>query len=116
MEGIIIYHNGVCSKCKGALELLQEKGVPHSIRYYLHEPLSREEIVGLLKKLGISVSELIRKGEALYIEKYGDRQLSEEECIDALLENPELMQRPIVEKGDKAIVARPPEKVLEMIG
>ena len=117
MEGeIVIYHNGVCSKCKGALELLQEMGVPHRVRYYIYEPLNRDEISALLKKLGVRASELIRKGEPLYLEKYGDKELSDEECVRALLENPELMQRPIVEKGNKAIIARPPERVLEMLG
>lgn len=115
MEEIIIYHNGECSKSRGALEILQEKNVPHIVRYYLLEPLSKDELRGLLKKLGIKAEELVRKNEVLYKEKYEGKVLPEEDWIDMLAEHPELMERPIAEWGERAIIARPAEKVLEII-
>jgi arsenate reductase (glutaredoxin) len=115
MSEVIIYHNGECSKSKGALEILQELGVPHSIRYYLLEPLSRVELETLLKKLGIKAEQLVRKSEDLYKEKYQDKELSDSEWIDILVENPVLIERPIVEKDGKAVVARPPERLQEVL-
>lgn len=115
MSDIIIYHNGRCSKSRGALEILQEKGVPFQVRWYLTEPLNQKEIKALLKKLGMKASELVRTGEALYKEQFKDQQLTEQQWVKILAENPILIERPIVEKGDKAIVARPPEKVLAFL-
>lgn len=115
MADIVVYHNGECSKCRGALELLQEIGVPHEVRFYISEPLSVEEIRILLRQLDLPVTELIRKGEALFTERYANAELSDEGWIQVLIEHPQLMQRPIVLKGDKAIIARPPEKVLEFV-
>ncbi|PZF73169.1 arsenate reductase (glutaredoxin) [Taibaiella soli] len=115
MSEIIIYHNGRCSKSRGALEILQEKGVPHEVRYYLMEPLSKAELKRLLKKLGMKAEEIVRKSETLYKEEYKDKKLTNEEWIAVLAEHPILIERPIVENGDKAVVARPPEKVLEIL-
>ncbi|MGN6566302.1 MAG: arsenate reductase (glutaredoxin) [Flavipsychrobacter sp.] len=115
MSDIIIYHNGRCSKSRGALEILQEKGVPFQVRWYLTEPLNQKEIKALLKKLGMKASELVRTGEPLYKEQFKDQQLTEQQWVKVLAENPVLIERPIVEKGDKAIVARPPEKVLAFL-
>lgn len=112
---ITIYHNGECSKSKGALEILQEHNVPHNIRYYLQEPLNTEELKLLLGKLGIGAAEIIRKNEPMYIAQLEGKELTEEDWIAVLAENPVLMERPVVEKGDIAIIARPPEKVLEII-
>jgi arsenate reductase (glutaredoxin) len=115
MADIIIYHNGRCSKSRGALEILQEKNIPHTVRWYLTDPLTEEELTALLKKLHIPASELVRKNEALYKEQFKNKDLSEKEWIAALAANPILIERPIVEKGNKAVVARPPEKVLELL-
>jgi arsenate reductase (glutaredoxin) len=115
MSDITIYHNGRCSKSRGALEILQEKGIMPEIRYYLVEPLSETELRALLKKLGMKAEALVRKTEALYKEQYKGRELSNDEWIRILAENPVLIERPIVERGQKAIVARPPEKVLEIL-
>ena len=115
MADITIYHNGECSKCKGALELLQEKGVAHDVRWYMAEPLTGEELKSLLVKLHMKAHELVRTGEELYKTAYEGKEISEDEWLKILTEQPELMQRPIVVKGDIAIVARPPEKVLELI-
>lgn len=112
---ITIYHNGECSKCAGALEIIQGKGIDYEMRYYLYEPPTVEELTNLLKKLNIPASELVRKTEPLYTEQYEGRDLTDEEWIKIINENPILMQRPVVVNGDKAIIARPPEKVFEVL-
>jgi arsenate reductase len=115
MKEVIIYHNGECTKSKGALELLQEKGIPHQVRYYLMEPLDRTELSTLLTKLGIPASALVRRSEPLYLSQYADKEISEDEWLDILTEHPELIERPIVESGDHAVIARPAERVFEVI-
>lgn len=114
METITIYHNGECSKSRGALEILQEMNIPHQVRWYLAEPLTRDELAALLKKLNMAPSALVRKSEPLYKQQYEGKQLSEQEWLNILAENPILIERPIVEKGDTAIVARPPERLKEL--
>jgi arsenate reductase len=115
MEPITIYHNGICSKSKGALELLQEHNIPHEIRYYTVEPFSEEELKALLTKLGMPASALVRRNEPLFLANFEGKDLSEADWLDVLLEHPELIERPIVEQGDKAFIARPPERVLELL-
>ena len=114
-DKITIYHNGECSKCRGALEIMQEKGIPHDVRWYLADPLSKEELRIILGKLGMQPSALVRKGEVLFKERYEGKQITEEEWLDILTENPILIERPIIEQGEKAIVARPPERVFELL-
>jgi arsenate reductase len=115
MSEITIYHNGECSKCRGALEILQEKAIPHQVRWYLADPLSRQELRVLLGKLGMKPSELVRKSEDIYQDMYSSKDPGEEGWLDVLIEYPVLIQRPIVERDDKAIIARPPEKIFEFI-
>ena len=115
MEDIIIYHNGVCSKCQGALELLQEKNIPHKVRFFIAEPFSKVELKAVLALLKIPTFELVRTKEKLFIENFEGKDFSEEEWFNVLLENPSLIERPIVIKGNKAIIARPPEKLLSLI-
>ncbi|OJW78605.1 MAG: arsenate reductase (glutaredoxin) [Bacteroidetes bacterium 46-16] len=115
MAEITVYHNGQCSKCRGALELLQEKNIPHTVRWYMADALSAEELDGLLVKLKMKAHELLRTGEELYKTEYAGKTLDDEDWKKILIAQPELMQRPIVVKGDKAIIARPPEKVLSIL-
>ena len=114
-EVLTIYHNGQCSKSGGALEILQQRNVPHNVRWYLAEPLNEAELQDLLAKLGMKPSELVRRSEQLYREKYEGQHITEKEWLVVLAGHPELIERPIIEKGDRAIIARPPERVLEMI-
>lgn len=111
MPEVIIYHNGECSKSRGALELLIEHNIPHRIRYYLSDPLSEEELGRLLLKLGEHAGDFIRENGPAYT----PGELSDSELISILAEHPELMQRPIIELSDRAFIARPPEKVLELL-
>lgn len=115
MKKLTIYHNGECSKCKETTELLQDKGYEIEYRFYLVEPPTEQELKEILIKLQLNPSGLIRKTEPLYLEKYEGRSLNEEESLQALLEDPVLMQRPIVINDNRAIIARPPEKVLEIL-
>lgn len=110
-----IYHNGECSKCRGALEILIEKGIAFEPRFYLAEPLNKEELKALLEKLDMQAKDIVRTGEPLYAERYEGKTLTEDEWLEAIVNNPILLQRPIIEKGNKAIIARPPERVFEMI-
>ena len=110
-----IYHNARCSKSRGACELIAEAGIQAEIVNYLEAPPTQEELVDLLRKLGMKPSELLRRGEAVFVEHYAGRDLSETDCLDALLAHPILMERPIVVRGDRAVVARPPERVEELL-
>ncbi len=106
-----VLHNGNCSKSNAVLEYLDENGVPFEIINIVEEPLSVQEIKAVLKKLNQSVFHIIRKNEKLYLEKYAGKNLSEEEWIKILSENPSLIQRPILIKGSVAMLGRPVENV-----
>jgi len=110
-----IYHNPRCSKSRQTLKLIQERGFEPEVIRYLDTPPTKEELRSLLKKLGLKAEELVRKGEALYKERYKGKELSEEDWLDVLSQNPRLIERPIVVKGSKAVLGRPPEKVLELL-
>ncbi len=114
-DDIIIYHNGECSKSLGALEVLQERGVPHTVRWYMADPLSVDELRLLISKLGVPPSHLARVSEPLYAEKCGSKKITETEWLQILAANPVLIQRPIVEKGGKAVIARPAERLSEIL-
>lgn len=116
MTDLILYHNPRCSKSRGALELLEARGLqPHVVRY-LETPPSAAELRALLGKLGYSARQLLRSGEDLYQElDLANPALDEEALIAAMVEHPRLIERPILVKGDKAVVGRPPERVLELL-
>ncbi|MGJ8666196.1 MAG: arsenate reductase (glutaredoxin) [Patiriisocius sp.] len=109
-----LYHNPRCSKSRQALQLLQEKGETVDVVLYLKDIPSVAEIKNLLSLLEISAEELLRKGESIWKEKFKGREISEEEIIQAMHEHPKLIERPIAIKGTKAIIGRPPEKVLQL--
>lgn len=110
-----IYHNTRCSKSREACSILQDKGVEFETIEYLKTPPTQKEIKGLLKMLGMKALDIVRKGEPLYKEKFANKKLSESEWIKALAENPILIERPIIVKGNKAVIGRPTEKVLELL-
>ena len=109
---ITIYHNNRCRKSREALALLPQEGT--EIINYLENPPSKEELQEILTKLGIQPSQLIRKGEAIWKENFKGKTLNEEDCLNAMLEYPKLIERPIVVNGDKAVIGRPSEKVLDL--
>ena len=117
MTSIRIYHNPECSKSRAALALLEENDIKPEIIYYLETPPSIDEIKSLLAKLGLTLKDIIRRSEDDYDELgLDDETLSEDIVLDLLQKHPHLLQRPIVVKGDRAIIARPPEDVLSLIG
>jgi arsenate reductase len=110
-----IYHNTRCSKSREACSILKEKGIEFETIEYLKTPPTQKEIKGLLKMLGIKALDIVRKGEPLFKEKFADKKLTESEWIKALAETPILIERPIIVKGNTAIIGRPPEKILELL-
>lgn len=105
-----IYHNPRCKKSRAGLQYLQNKGVPYRVVEYLKEPFSKDELNKLLQQLNAAPEEVVRKQEDLFRKELKGKQFSREEWIDILIENPKLLQRPIILKGHKAVVADPPEK------
>ncbi len=108
---IKILHNPRCSKSRAGVTLLEEKGVEFEIIKYLDDPLTPDELTTVIEKLGIRPLELVRKNEADYKEELADKELSDEEWILAMVENPRLIERPIVINGDKAVIGRPVEAI-----
>ncbi|MBD9441062.1 arsenate reductase (glutaredoxin) [Pseudomonas sp. PDM04] len=116
MTDLTLYHNPRCSKSRGALELLEARGLTPTVVRYLDEPLDAAQIRGLLKKLGLSARQLLRTGEEDYKTLHlADASLSEAQLIAAIAAHPKLMERPILEVGDKAVIGRPPEQILELL-
>lgn len=110
-----IYHNPRCRKSRETLALIEEKGKKADIILYLDTPPNKDEIIDILKKLKLKPEQLIRKTEKVYKEKYKGLTMSDDEWIEAMIDHPKLIERPIVIKGTKAIVGRPPENVLSLL-
>lgn len=109
------YHNARCTKSREALQLLQDKNINPEIIEYMKEPLTPADLEDILDKLDMDAIDLVRKKEAIWKEEFADKELTEDEVILAMIEYPQLMERPILVNGDKAKVGRPPEDVLEII-
>ena len=112
---INILHNSRCSKSREALQYLETQHIEFDIRNYLDDPLSVEEIKALLVKLGLEATDIIRTNENLWKENFKGKEYTEEELISILSENPKLIQRPIIIKGEKAVIGRPLENVIELL-
>ena len=116
MTDLTLYHNPRCSKSRGALELLEARGLTPNVVRYLETPLNAAQIKALLGKLGISARQLLRTGEDEYkMLQLADDSLSEDQLIAAIAEHPKLMERPILGVGNKAVIGRPPENILELL-
>lgn len=113
---ITVYQKPTCTTCRDVYSVLKESGVDfESVNYYL-TPIPRKKLKELVSKMGIRASELLRRKEPIYKKlKLEEKQLSEDEWIDLMVKHPDLIQRPIVEKGARAILARPAERIKEMI-
>ncbi len=113
---VTIYHNPRCSKSRQALDLLKKRGIEPEIVEYLKTFPDRETLARLLKLLHVKPRELLRKNEAEYKQAgLDDPTLSDDDLISALIHHPILLERPIVVSGAKAVVGRPPERVLEIL-
>jgi arsenate reductase (glutaredoxin) len=113
---VVIYHNPRCSKSRETLALLEGKGVKPKIVEYLKEPPSAAELKAILKKLGLAPRELMRRKEPPYAAlKLDNAKLSDDALVKAMVENPVLIERPIVVNGAKAALGRPPEDALKIL-
>lgn len=116
MTDLTLYHNPRCSKSRGALELLEARGLTPTVVRYLETPLDAAHLERLLDKLGITARQLLRTGEDEYKDlNLADESLSQAQLIAAIAAHPKLMERPILEAGEKAMIGRPPEKILEIL-
>ena len=110
-----IYHNPKCSKSRQAKQILDKHNINYDVCLYLEDFLSVSELKILLKKLKLSIKDIIRTKEAIWKENFKGRDYSEEELINIVAENPRLLERPILEKGDFAVIARSEEKITEIL-
>ncbi|RDI13286.1 arsenate reductase (glutaredoxin) [Flavobacterium sp. AG291] len=112
---ITIYHNPRCSKSREGLQLLELEGKPFTTVKYLNEPLTKEELTEIINKLNIKPIDLVRQKEDIWIKNYKDKDLSDGKVIDIMVEHPNLIERPIVVNGNKAVIARPAERIKEIL-
>jgi arsenate reductase len=116
MSNITIWHNPRCSKSRQTLQLIRDRGIEPTIVEYLKTPPSRAELSGVLRALKITPRELMRRKEALYAElSLDDDSLTDAGLVGAMLENPVLIERPVVLRGERAIIGRPPENVIALL-
>ncbi len=111
-----IYHNPRCGKSRQTLALIEEAGIQPEVIEYLKTPPTAEELDSILKKLKLEPGDLMRKGEDIYRElKLKERELTRQEAIAIMVEHPKLIERPIVIKGQQAVLGRPPENVNSLL-
>jgi len=116
MTDLTLYHNPRCSKSRGALELLEARGLSPTIVRYLETPPDAATLKALLGKLGIAPRQLLRTGEDEYKTlELANPALSDQQLIEAMAQHPKLIERPILVVGDQAVIGRPPEKVPEIL-
>ncbi len=116
MPKLTIYEKPTCTTCRAVMKMLEEEGMDFdAINYYIN-PIPKSKLKELLEKMGISARELLRTKEEIYKKlKLAEKNLSEDELIDLMAKYPDLIQRPILEKGKKAILGRPPERIKEIL-
>lgn len=116
MTDLTLYHNPRCSKSRAALALLEARGLTPTIVHYLETPPSVEQLRELLRKLGLPARQLLRSGEEQYSAlNLADSSLSEEQLLSAMAAQPKLIERPILLVGNRAVIGRPTEKLLELL-
>lgn len=115
MSDTVLWHNARCSKSRQAKALLEEEGVDLEVREYLKEPPTRAELEALVAALGLEeVRQVVRTGEDAYAQ-LGLAEADDDELLDAMVDNPILLERPILVRGDRAVVGRPPEDVRRLL-
>ena len=111
-----LYHNSRCSKSRAALDLLQARGIEPDLVYYLETPPDEAQIRSLLRMLGLPARSLLRAGEPEFAELgLGDPSLGEDALVAAMAAHPKLIERPVFVRGGRAVIGRPPERVLELL-
>ena len=112
---MIILHNPRCRKSREGLQILENSKKDFEVVLYLENPPSEEELKSILSKLDITPIELVRKGEADWKENFKGKDLSNEQIIKAMIYYPKLIERPIVISGEKAVIGRPPERIMDLL-
>ena len=112
---LVLLHNPHCSKSRAAKALLEERGARFAVRLYLDEPLSRAELDAMRERLGRPAREWVRSGEAAFAACGLTAESDESALLDAIVVHPELLERPILVAGERAVVGRPPERVLGLV-
>jgi arsenate reductase len=115
MSDYTLYHNPRCSKSRETLALLEQSGASPRVIEYLKTPPTAAELATLITKLGIEAEQLVRKSEDVYKSNYAGRTLTAAQWIDAMVQHPVLIERPIVVKGKEAVLGRPPENVKKLL-
>ncbi|HEX6460255.1 MAG TPA: arsenate reductase family protein [Thermoleophilaceae bacterium] len=116
MPELTVYEKPTCTTCRNLAMLLQERGIEFERVNYHVDPLPEDKIRDLLRKAGARPRDVLRKKEPIYKELgLDEREVSDDELIGLMVEHPQLLQRPIVERGDRAVLARPPERALELL-
>ncbi|WP_298533982.1 arsenate reductase (glutaredoxin) [uncultured Algibacter sp.] len=112
---IKIYHNNRCSKSRCGLKILEDSGKEFEVVKYLENVPTANELKTIINQLGIKPIDLVRKNEAIWKSNFKGKDLSDADLIKAMVENPKLIERPIVINGSKAVIGRPPESILDII-
>lgn len=112
---ITIYHNPRCRKSREGLALLEESGKTFEVIKYIDDLVSKEELKTIIAKLGVKPIDLVRKNEAIWKSEFKGKELSDEQIIKVMAKHPKLIERPIVINGNKAVVGRPKELILDII-
>lgn len=116
MANVTIYHKPTCTTCRQAVQLLKESGTPFTAINYYEQSFTKTQLKTLLKKAGLSPKDVLRTKEDLYHELgLAKKQLSDDELLDLMVKHPDLIQRPIVEKGNHAILARPADSIKKLL-
>ena len=114
-RGLIIYHNPRCRKSREGLQIIEESGKDFEIVKYLDTIPTKKELSNIITLLDISPIQLVRKNEKIWKENYKGKELSDSEIIEAMIENPKLIERPIVVNNNRAVIGRPPSAILEIL-
>ena len=109
-----IYHNPRCRKSREALDLIKQNTSEFEIIEYFKNPLQANEIILLLEKLKLKPIDIIRRNEEIWKKNYNENEMCDTEIINAIVENPKLLERPIITNGKKVVIGRPPENVLKL--
>lgn len=116
MADIIIYQKPTCSTCRQAVQLLKESGKPFTAINYYEQPFTKSGLKSLLKKAHLSARDVVRTKEEIYKKLVvGKKELSEDALIDLMVQHPDLIQRPLVLKGDRAMLARPADTIKKFL-
>jgi len=116
MADITIYHKPTCTTCRQAVQLLKDSGKPFTAINYYEQTFTKGQLKNLLKRAGLSPREVLRTKEEIYQElRLGGKNLSDDELLDLMVAHPDLIQRPLVVKGEKAILARPADSIKKLL-